>query len=248
MRAAARSRNRGVRCRLRSPCFPFRFLLPAAPVLLCLLLHAPPLIAQPREAGRFRSPELVEIAALDSTIRLEIRYATDRNFMHRPMYAEARAFLQRPAAEALVRAHRNLLARGFGILVFDGYRPWSITKKFWDETPQARRKFVANPKKGSKHNRGCAVDVSIYEWRNGKEVEMPSPYDDFSARAAAGYPGGGREQRRLRDLLRTVMEKEGFSVNPDEWWHFDYREWRSYRILDIPFSEIVPSSRAGSAP
>ncbi len=208
-------------------------------VLLAALLQIQRLSAQPSEPGFFRSPDLVAITSLDTTIRLDIRYATSRNFMHRPMYEEARAFLQRPAAEALVRAHHALRHQGYGVLVFDGYRPWSVTKKFWDETPPARRKFVANPAKGSKHNRGCAVDISLYEKKTGREVEMPSPYDDFSLRAAARYRGGTAEQRRTRDVLRKAMEAEGFAVNPDEWWHFDYRDWRAYRVLNIPFGALT---------
>jgi D-alanyl-D-alanine dipeptidase len=201
------------------------------------------LAAQPWEEGAFRPPDLVELTALDSTIRLDIRYATARNFMHRPMYAEARAFLQRPAARALLRAHRALLASGYGLLVFDAYRPWSVTKKFWDETPREKRKFVANPAKGSKHNRGCAVDCSLYDRASGAEVEMTSPYDDFTPRAAARFPGGTPSQHRARDFLRHAMESAGFAVNPDEWWHFDFREWKSYRVLDIPFAEITPPAR-----
>ncbi|MEW6509617.1 MAG: M15 family metallopeptidase [Bacteroidota bacterium] len=175
---------------------------------------------------------------MDTTIRLDIRYATERNFMHRRIYAQARAFLQRPAAEALLRAHRKLMRQGYGLLIFDGYRPWSVTKKFWDETPPAKRKYVANPAKGSRHNRGCAVDLTLYNRATGGEVEMTSPYDDFSPRAAAMFGGGTPDQRRMRDLLRRAMQAEGFSVNPDEWWHFDYRDWRQYRILDIPFGAL----------
>jgi D-alanyl-D-alanine dipeptidase len=206
---------------------------------LAILLLAQPLLAQPDETrGTWRAPQLVEVVNLDSTIRLDIRYATANNFMKRAMYTEARAFLQRPAAEALVRANRKLHAEGFGILVFDGYRPWSVTKRFWDATPPSKRKFVANPRKGSKHNRGCAVDCSLYNLKTGQEVTMPSPYDDFTAKAAADYAGGSEEQRRCRHILRVALEAEGFAVDPDEWWHFDYRDWRNYRVLDIPFENI----------
>lgn len=243
MRATAPSPDRAAPCRLTPG--RARFAFPRAALLLAALFQ--PLFAQPREQGSFRPPDLVEITSLDTTIRLDIRYASPRNFMGRPMYDEARAFLQRPAAEALVRAHRALGNRGYGILVFDGYRPWSVTKKFWDETPPAKRKFVANPARGSKHNRGCAVDVSLFDRKTGTEVVMPSPYDDFSRRAAARYPGGTPLQRKMRDLLRGSMEAEGFAVNPDEWWHFDFREWKAYRVLDIPFSGIEPSP-PGSAP
>lgn len=202
----------------------------------CCVEHA---AAQPVERGKeFRKEDLVELIALDSTIRLDIRYAAENNFMGRRMYKEARAFLQRPAAEAVVRAHQTLKQMGYGLLIFDGYRPWSVTKLFWDETPPEKRSYVANPQKGSKHNRGCAVDLTLYDLATGKEVEMPSPYDDFTERASPNYTGGTNEQRRMRDLLRKVMEDEGFSVEPLEWWHFDYKDWRKYRILNVPFEEI----------
>jgi D-alanyl-D-alanine dipeptidase len=184
----------------------------------------------------------VEIVALDPTIKLDIRYATANNFVGRPVYTEARAFLQRPAAEALVRAHRGLKEKGYGLLVFDGYRPWSVTKLFWDVTPPSKRDFVANPKQGSKHNRGCAVDLSLYDLRTGAEVQMPGAYDEMSPRSHPGYAGGTPEQRERRDLLRSAMEAEGFTVEPNEWWHFNCREWREYPILDVPFGAISPAA------
>jgi D-alanyl-D-alanine dipeptidase len=200
----------------------------------------------PAERGSFRSPELVELVRLDPAIRLDIRYATADNIVHRPVYRQARAFLQRPAAEALVRANRALLEKGYGLLVFDGYRPWSVTKIFWDSVRPEERAFVADPKKGSKHNRGCAVDLSLYARATGKEVEMPSAYDETSERASPDYAGGTQQQRALRDLLRAAMEKEGFTVESNEWWHFNYRTWREYPILDIPFESIPRASEARS--
>lgn len=182
--------------------------------------------------------DLVEIVLLDSTIHLDIRYATSNNFMGRQMYATARAFLQRPAAQALVRAHHALRKAGYGLLIFDGYRPWAVTKKFWDETPPHKRKFVASPVKGSKHNRGCAVDLSLYDLTTGKEVEMPTPFDEFSERAASNYAGGTPEQRRVRTLLRNAMLAEGYTIEPTEWWHFDFRLWRDYPVLDISFEQL----------
>ena len=213
-------------------CTPFRWLTYA------LLGAALPLAAQPREQGSFRAPDLVEIVRCDSTIRLDIRYATPDNFMKRPMYDRAQAFLQRPAALALVRVQQSLRPLGFGLLVKDAYRPWSVTKKFWDETPPAKREFVANPAKGSKHNRGCAVDCTLYDRATGREVQMPSTFDEFSERAAARYTGGTAEERRLRDLLISTMSAEGFRVESDEWWHFDYKDWKLYRVLNIPFDAI----------
>lgn len=194
----------------------------------------------PVEPGPFREADLVEIVKLDPTIRLDVRYATPNNFTGRAVYREARAFLQRPAAEALVRVHRALKHDGYGVLVFDGYRPWSVTKLFWDITPQDKRDrgFVADPAKGSKHNRGAAVDLSLYDLATGKEVAMPSEYDEFTDRADPDYAGGTPEQRARRDLLRAAMEKEGFTVDPGEWWHFNYRGWEQYPILDVPFAEI----------
>ena len=192
----------------------------------------------PREKGPFRTPDLVELATLDSTIHLDIRYATARNFTGRPVYREARAFLQRPAAEALVRANARLHERGYGVLVFDGYRPWRVTKLFWDITPADKKDFVADPALGSKHNRGCAVDLSLYDRASGHEVEMPSAYDEMTERAYPGYAGGTPEARTRRDLLRQAMEAEGFTVYEFEWWHFDYRDWRSYPILDVPFERL----------
>ncbi|HEY2951398.1 MAG TPA: M15 family metallopeptidase [Verrucomicrobiae bacterium] len=215
-----------------------RFLL-----LITLLLagcqHGPP-----KESGQFREAELVELVRLDPTLRLDIRYATTNNFLHRPVYAQARAFLQRPAAEALVRAQRALNAKGYGVVVFDGYRPWSVTKLFWDSASAEERRieFVANPRKGSRHNRGCAVDLSLLDLKTGAEVQMPSGYDEFSERAFPNYAGGTAESRALRELLRAVMEAEGFTVYPAEWWHFDYKDWRQYRIMDMPF-EAIGSTR-----
>ncbi len=211
--------------------------LPAA--ILVLLVSVRVLIAQPDETkGPWRTPDLVELVKIDSTVRLDVRYATTNNFMKMRMYSEARAFLQRPAANALVHANRKLHEQGFGILVFDGYRPWAVTKKFWDATPQSKRKFVANPRKGSKHNRGCAVDCSLYDLKTGNEVTMPSPFDDFTEKAAADYGGGTPEQRRTRGILRAALDAEGFAVNPDEWWHFDYKDWKKYRVLNVPFEKI----------
>jgi zinc D-Ala-D-Ala dipeptidase len=181
-----------------------------------------------------REPDLVEIVRLDSTIHLDIRYATENNFMKRRMYDTARAFLQRPAAEALVRIQKKLQKTGVGLVVFDAYRPWSVTKQFWEATPPSKRSFVADPKMGSKHNRGCAVDLSLYDLKTGLEIRMPSGYDEFSKRASPKYTGGTAEQRRWRDLLRSAMEAGGFKVDGGEWWHFDYKDWKLYPVMNTP--------------
>ncbi len=210
---------------------------------LCLLLFAGVAVnafaqEMPKDAGRFRQPDLVELIKLDATIKLDIRYATANNFVGKPVYQEARAFLQRPAAEALVRAQRKLKAQGYGLLIFDGYRPWAITKLFWDITPPEKHNFVANPAKGSKHNRGCAVDLSLYDLKTSREVAMPGAYDEMTERSYPTYKGGTNEQRQGRGVLRRVMEAEGFRVNDYEWWHFDYRDWPKYPILNLSFAQL----------
>jgi len=214
----------------------------AAFSLAVVLLGAVRAEGPPKETGAFRTPDLVELSTLNPAIHLDVRYATPNNLVGRPVYTEARAFLQRPAAEALSRVSRALREKGYGLLVFDGYRPWRVTKIFWDVTPPEKRTFVADPAKGSKHNRGCAVDLSLYDLRTGKEVEMPSVYDEMSESAYPTYAGGTAAQREARDLLRSSMEREGFFVYAYEWWHFDFKDWRAYPILDVPFSEIARSA------
>ena len=175
---------------------------------------------------------------LDPTIKLDVRYATSNNFMGTPMYTQARAFLERPAAEALVRALPGLKEQGYGVIIHDGYRPWYVTKIFWDATPNHQKIFVADPKAGSRHNRGCAVDLSLYDLKTGEEVVMPSGYDEMTERAYAHYAGGTAEESARRDLLRHAMVRQGFEVNPTEWWHFDYKEWREYPILNVRFEDL----------
>jgi zinc D-Ala-D-Ala dipeptidase len=195
-------------------------------------------VKPPIEAGPFLQPDLVEIIGLDSTIRLDIRYATKNNFLGRPVYKQSRAFLQRPAAQALVRVHQALKQKGYGLVIFDGYRPWAVTKTFWDSTPVEKREFVADPSKGSRHNRGSAVDLTMFEIKSGQIVRMPSEYDEMTERSHINYQCGAPEARRLRDILRTAMEAEGFQVYEPEWWHYDYKDWRRYPILDISFKKI----------
>jgi D-alanyl-D-alanine dipeptidase len=191
----------------------------------------------PEEADRLPS-DLVEVQPLEPTIRLDIRYATTNNLLGTKVYDEPRAFLQRPAAEALIRVHRALAKQGYGVLIHDGYRPWYVTKIFWDATPDDKHEFVANPARGSRHNRGCAVDLTLFELGTGKVVEMPSTYDELSERAHADYPGGTAEQRRTRGVLRAAMEAEGFAVYDVEWWHFDYKDWKLYPLGNVMFDKI----------
>jgi D-alanyl-D-alanine dipeptidase len=204
------------------------------PELLKEALAATP----PKESGEFLAPDFVELTKLDPTIKLEIRYATTNNFLGTPFYSEARAFMQRPAAEAVVRANRKLRAQGYGLLIHDAYRPWYVTKVFWDATPDDKKLFVADPSKGSRHNRGCAVDLTLYDLKTGQPIEMVSTYDETTDRAYPNYPGGTSLQRWHRDLLRSAMESEGFTVYEAEWWHFDYKDWQKYPIGTLRFDQI----------
>ena len=218
--------------------------VPAVPTYKLEALRAEALRAlPPEESGTFRPSDLVEVARLDPTVLLDVRYASNDNFLRWPVYPEARVFLQRPAAEAVVRAHRALQPQGYGLLLFDGYRPWYVTRIFWDAVPPTQRDFVANPTEGSRHNRGCAVDLTLYVLATGREVQMPSVYDDFSEKAHPDYGGGTPAQRAARDLLRRAMEAQGFTVNDREWWHYDCRDWQQYRIENVAFKDIGAAPR-----
>lgn len=192
----------------------------------------------PKEEGSFRKNDLVEIVDLDTTIKLNIHYATTENFTGVQVYKEARAFMQRPAATALVEVSKALKPLGYGLMVYDGYRPWSITQYFWDVTPDENKKFVADPQKGSVHNRGCAVDLTLYKLDTGEEVDMPSGYDEMTERSYPNYEGCTPQQKENRELLKTFMQQHGFKVYPYEWWHFDYKDTEHYGITDIPFEDI----------
>lgn len=193
----------------------------------------------PIGAGPYRASTLVELVKLDPTIKLDIRYATPNNFFGKAVYPEPRAFLQRPAAEALLSVQRWLKEQGYGLVIYDAYRPWSVTKLFWDITPPEKHVFVADPSVGSVHNRGCAVDVGLVDLRTGHQVEMPGAYDEMTERSFVTYTGGTVEQLARRDLLRKAMEQDGyFFVYPEEWWHYNFKDLRDYAIQDIPFSGI----------
>ena len=192
----------------------------------------------PPEPGDYRDADLVDLTTLDGTIKLDIRYASTNNFTGAVFYKQARAFMQRPAAEAVVRANARLKQLGLGLLVHDAYRPWHVTKMFWDATPDELKDFVANPANGSRHNRGCAVDITLYDLKSGEPIQMVAGYDEFSPRSFPQYPGGTSQQRWYRELLRRTMETEGFTIYEYEWWHFDFKDWKKYRIGNVTFEEI----------
>ena len=182
--------------------------------------------------------DLIEIQKSDPSIKLDIRYATKNNFLGRPVYKLAKAYLQKEVAEDLIKANKEFKKYNYAIIVFDGYRPHSVTKLFWDETSEEKRIFVADPKIGSIHNRGCAVDLALYELMSGKVIKMPSEYDEFTERAYPSYKDAGREEKRNRDFLIKVMENHNFTVHSREWWHYDHKDCNKYGILDIPFEKL----------
>lgn len=182
-----------------------------------------------------READWVDLAALDPRLKLDLRYAGANNFMGEALYPVARALLQRPAAEALQRAHDRLRAQGYGLVVLDAYRPWQVTRAMWDRFPK-HRAYLADPLKGSRHNRGTAADVTLFDLASGAPVAMPSEYDDFSERAHPDFPGGTPAQRAARDRLRQAMEAEGFTVYANEWWHFDHRDWQTYPVFNQPLT------------
>jgi CubicO group peptidase (beta-lactamase class C family)/D-alanyl-D-alanine dipeptidase len=193
----------------------------------------------PPEKKEFRPSELIDVTRLDATIKLDLRYASDNNFMGTPLYPPiAKAYMQKPAAEALAKVNARLKAKGYGLLIHDSYRPWSVTKMFFEGTPVHLRNFVADPATGSRHNRGCAVDLTLYDLASGKPIEMVSGFDEFSDRAFPDYLGGTSLQRWHRELLRQTMESEDFTVWVEEWWHFDFKDWKHYAIGNQTFEEL----------
>ncbi|KAF0720294.1 Aste57867_413 [Aphanomyces stellatus] len=176
-------------------------------------------LSPPPAPAHCRESDLVELIQLDPTFKLDVRYATTNNITGAALYDEPRVFLQRPAAQQLVHIHRALKAEGYGLVLFDGYRPWSVTKAFWDLMPDDQKMFVADPADGSRHNRGCAIDLSLFDLETGENA-----------------------RRAARDLLRTYMQANGqFFVYPEEWWHWDFKDFREYAVQNIPFREIKTS-------
>lgn len=186
--------------------------------------------------------DLVDIRAVNPRIRLDIRYATANNFTRAQVYDEAHCFLQPDVARRLSAVHQDLKAKGLGLKVYDCYRPLSVQKKFWALVPDER--YVANPAKGSRHNRGASVDLTLVDTA-GREVAMPTPYDDFTTKAHRDAKDLPAEAIRNREILEKAMVRRGFLPLPTEWWHFDAPDWERYPVLDIPFSEAA-GRRAGA--
>jgi len=186
--------------------------------------------------GQDSLKRLLDIQKTVPGIILDIRYATDNNFTHKKVYTSARAFARLKVARALAGVQRELAKQGLGLKVYDAYRPYAATLLFWDIIQDTA--YVASPAGGSRHNRGCAVDVSLVELKTGKELEMPTPFDDFSKKAGAGYQDIPEKARQNRQLLIGIMSKYGFTVYPSEWWHFDFKGWKDYELMDLSFEEL----------
>ena len=196
-----------------------------------------PLVYPPRDPGATAAPDLVDLARFDPRLRLDIRYAGAANFMRRALYPVARAVAQRPVAEALSRVQTRAQGAGYGLLIFDAYRPWRITRAMWEQTPPEKREFVADPRTGSRHNRGCSIDLSLH--RGGFEVTMPSPYDDFTAAAYRSNTAAPAEALALSRMLEGWMVGAGFVPLANEWWHYDWAEWQRYPIMDVPLEDVT---------
>jgi D-alanyl-D-alanine dipeptidase len=192
-----------------------------------------------------RDPEMRLVDLETLRIPLDIRYATPNNFMKRTLYPSAKAYLRAPAARALADVQRELAARGVGIKVFDAYRPYAVTVAMWE--PIQNPDYVADPKKGSRHNRGAAVDLTLIDLRTGEELPMPTPYDDFTPRAANAFTDLPADVLANRALLRDVMTKHGFDPLPSEWWHYDFKGWERFELLDLPFEALRQRNAGVSA-
>ncbi len=180
--------------------------------------------------------ELIELKKHIPGLILDIRYATKNNFMHEIMYKQARAFARKPVADALKLIQKELASHGYGIKVFDAYRPYAVTRAFYEKASD--KNFVANPAKGSKHNRGCAVDITLIDLKTKQEIPMPTPYDSFEEAASPSYNNLPSHIIKNRDFLIIIMQKYGFRVIPNEWWHFDFVGWENYDLMDIPFEKL----------
>lgn len=175
--------------------------------------------------------QLVDLTA-NPGLTFDIRYATQDNFMGEVLYDQARPRLRAGAAAALARASEILAGEGLAIKVYDAYRPYRITVRMWERI--GNPDYVADPSKGSRHNRGCAVDLTLVRRADGSELAMPTPYDDFTERAHHDFVDLSSEVLANRARLRAVMEEVGFEALPTEWWHYDYRGWRDFELLDLP--------------
>ncbi len=186
-------------------------------------------------AGCSSRPELVDIATVNPRIYRDIRYATENNFTRQKVYERAVCYLRPAVAEKLSRVQQELERSGLGLKVYDCYRPHSVQRRFWELMPDER--YVADPAQGSNHNRGAAVDLTLVD-SQGRELPMPSEFDDFTDRAHHSNADVSETVKANRERLQRVMVKNGFLPLPTEWWHYDDNECARYPILDVSFSQL----------
>jgi len=181
--------------------------------------------------------KMVELKALMPQLVYDLRYATSNNFTHTKLYDQSVVtFLRLPAALALQKIENDLEQSGYGLKIFDAYRPYSVTKKMWDLIGDER--YVANPSKGSGHNRGLAVDLTIIDLKDGGELSMGTGFDSFTDSAHQGYLQLPAAVLQNRKLLRETMERYGFKQLETEWWHYSWPNDRNYEVLDLDFKKL----------
>ena len=180
--------------------------------------------------------QLVNLRRTIPKARFDIRYATSENFVGTPMYDTPGAYARKEVAEALAKIQTELMKEGLSLVIFDAYRPYSVTVKFYESYKDTT--YVASPYTGSRHNRGAAIDLSLMDIKTGKYLNMGTPYDDFTEAAHPYFPGHGKEVIKNRSLLFGIMKKNGFEVYHSEWWHFDYKGWEKYDLLDLSFDQL----------
>jgi zinc D-Ala-D-Ala dipeptidase len=180
--------------------------------------------------------ELVDLEKLVPGLVMDIRYATTNNFTGEKIYNMAKAYARKPVGEALKKIQAELKPQGLGIKMFDAYRPYKATVKFYEVYKDTT--YVASPYRGSRHNRGCALDLTVIDLKTGKELQMPTEYDSFKKEAWPSTPVADPTTRKNRQLLIDVMEKNGFKVNGSEWWHYDFKGWKNFEVMDIDFEQL----------
>lgn len=181
--------------------------------------------------------ELVDLETIIPGVVLDIRYATNNNFTGEVIYNLPKAYARKPVAEALALVQSDLKEQGLELKIYDGYRPYSATVKFYEVYGDTT--FVASPYQGSRHNRGCAIDLTLIDSQTKLELNMPTPYDSFQEEAFPDYPLQDQEAVKNRAMLISAMEKRGFRVYDSEWWHFDFIGWEKFDVMDIDFEELI---------
>ncbi|AKQ47082.1 hypothetical protein TH63_17855 [Rufibacter radiotolerans] len=185
--------------------------------------------------------ELVELASYVPGVVLDIKYATADNLVGEPVYTLATAYARKPVADALRKIQADLKPLGLGLKIFDGYRPYQVTVHFYEKIKDTV--YVASPRNGSRHNRGCAMDVTLVRLKDGQELEMPTAYDATIPRAHANFKDVPRKVKKNRELLKKTMQRHGFTVYAEEWWHYDFNDWRKFPLMDIRFEDLKALKR-----